>query len=113
MNTFPHLTRLEAGACRTALCKMLDHTGVFYVSDFTKLCEVARVIPGSRDLNALRLLHCVRWSDMDRVTRDEARAAILRALQVPTEISAAFVTAFEDPAPQKVSVFRRLIGGAS
>lgn len=95
------------------MSRLLDSSGYFDICAFDQLLKVSSCVADPRDYAALRLLHCVHWNKMDAVTRKEAQAAILRTFELASGMSDAYIAAFEDPTPQKVSVFRRLVGGAS
>lgn len=107
------LTALEAGALRVALLKLLDESRHFSICDFEQMCKVYGAYPIPRDLDALRLLHCVDWRKMDAATKREARAVIFRTFAPDEQTAEAFASTFEEPTAQKVSMLRRLLGGAA
>lgn len=107
------LTTLEQGALRAALMRLFRPEGHFSICDFDQMAKVYGAVPDRRDHEALRLLHCINWRDMDATTRKEAQAAVIRTFSPDNTMAELFVDAFNNPTQSKVSLFKRLMGGTA
>lgn len=107
------LTKLEAGAARAAMSRLLDQSRYFDICAFDQLCKVTGMSPDKETYDALRLVHCVSWKDMDRETRMEVTRAIVSTFNVEPVLANAFTEAYEEPSATKVGLFRRLMGGTA
>lgn len=105
------LTALEAGAARTALGRMVDPARYFNICDFDALCKVVGVSCDGQTRNALQLLHCVNWRDMDQRTRVEATRAIFETFGA-AELALPVAEALNSDSPVPLSLWKRLRGAA-
>lgn len=108
------LTALERGALRAALLKLTKDSSYFDITTFDQMCKVYGALPDRRAYNALRLLHCVSWRDMDADTRREAMRAIAQTFTSDAVLIDMMAEVFSEPtktAEEKPSLLRRLTGG--
>ena len=108
------LTKLESGAARVALTRMIDPTRYFDITAFDNLCTVVGVSCDGQTRHALRLLHCVNCRDMDTTTRMEAVRAIITTFNADADIVAMGeqIMADEEPKPKPRGVLAFLRGAA-
>lgn len=109
------LSPLEAGAARAALSRLLDQSRWFDITAFDALCKVVGVSCDGTTRNALHLLHCVHWRDMDRATREEATRAIVSTFGADLDAMAVALKIVKDepePAKPAPSLWKRLRGAA-
>ncbi len=82
MNT---LSNFQATAAAVALNKMFSGTH-FSICDLDKLASLIGVQLGGLDYQALHNLHCVKWSDMPPMLREQVREKSIELLGLPPEI---------------------------
>ena len=99
-----NLSALELGALRTAMQRLLDPNRYFDICAFDQMRKVYGAEIASRDLEALRLLHCVNWSAMDPATRVAAKAVVLDTFAIDQQ------WVEPTPTPEPKSFFGRLRG---
>ena len=59
-----------------AMKKMYRHDGYFCISTFKNIVEVCGLLVPKEIMEALRLLHCVHFADMEPKTRDWLKVTI-------------------------------------
>lgn len=75
------LTQFQAAAANIALQKLLYGLN-FYISDFDAMAKLIGKDVGCRDYEALRGMHCMKWSEIPEPLRTQAREKIVELLGI-------------------------------
>ena len=75
------MTPFEQSVFKTALRKLVDPAGTFYVQDFDRLMEMAQVMVSREERRPLELLHCVKYADMSGELRRQLMEQLAALLQ--------------------------------
>lgn len=103
----------RAEAIRLALVKMFRQGGHFDICTVRSCLESASIEAPKEEMDALRPLHCVGWSEMTPEMRTEVQRRVLALFSLPATDLDAFGTPLVGGAPREVGsaeLFRRLIG---
>lgn len=76
------MTTVQILAAQTALKDMFSK-GHFSICVIDQILKMSRAVPKSEDYDALRLLHCINFRDMDDALRAELPGLIQRVLSAP------------------------------
>lgn len=105
---------LERGAVYEALRKMFRPSGYLDICTIKQVLEVTKIVPPERELNAVHLLHCVHWTEMDPATRDAATQTILGWFEILSFDPLGELEATPETAQlARSGFFRRLFGRVS
>lgn len=77
------LSDFQKQAAISGLKHMLYESNHFSICEFDKLATLLGQQPGGKDYQALSLIHCHHWGDMEPAFREHVRGVIVGLLNVP------------------------------
>jgi hypothetical protein len=95
-------------ACEAALRRMFRPNWHFDICTVDSLVKVTKIVPPKAEYEAMRLLHCVDWREMDPDLRDEAVRRLLAWFELPAFDPFAPVASLSGNGTPK-GLFRRLL----
>ena len=77
------MTEFQKKAAITALQNMFESSGFFSICTIDKVLKLTGCIPDQKDYQALSLLHCVSWRDMDAEMRNMVMLKTMQMFESP------------------------------
>lgn len=74
------LNEFHLAAVKHAAEHMLYNSNYFCIVDFDNIAKILGSEVGGNDYQALRLMHCKHWKDMDPQLREQIRTTAIRLL---------------------------------
>lgn len=100
-----------AESIRLCLKKMFRPGGWFCIIDLQQCLKIAQIEAPAHEIETLRALHCIHWSEMTPEMRVEVKRRVLTLFSLPeTDLSDLLVPMIGGAEQAPTTLFRRLLG---